>query len=308
MSHKVHLSHGDIQSLAAQVVPKIRHTLPGVQYLRAYGVPRGGVSAAMAVHAAALGSGVKIDLVSELQHADIVIDDIVDSGRTRELTLAKARWTLKAEHFFALIDKTSPTFKADKSWYVFPWEGNESASVSDVFTRLLQFIGEDVTRGGLQETPARAAKAWQEWCSGYTQDPADILKVFEDGAQDYDQMVTVRNIPIYSHCEHHLAPIIGTVDIGYIPNGKIVGLSKLSRLADIFSRRLQVQERLTCQIADALNDHLAPHGVGVVIKARHMCMESRGVRQQGHHTVTTALRGIMRNQPEARSEFLGGLT
>jgi GTP cyclohydrolase I len=132
----------------------------------------------------------------------------------------------------------------------------------------------------------------------------EILKVFEDGGEKYDQMVTVKDIPIYSQCEHHLAPIFGTCTISYIPNGKIVGLSKLSRLADMYSRRAQVQERLTDQIADALFEHLNPVGVGVCIKARHMCMESRGICQQGHHTITTALRGAMLDQPEARSEFL----
>jgi GTP cyclohydrolase I len=116
--------------------------------------------------------------------------------------------------------------------------------------------------------------------------------------------VTVRDIPIYSHCEHHLAPIFGTVTISYIPNGRIVGLSKLSRLADMYARRLQVQERLTDQIADALFEHLEAKGVGVVIKARHMCMESRGICQQGHHTVTTALRGAMKDEPDTRAEFL----
>jgi GTP cyclohydrolase I len=128
--------------------------------------------------------------------------------------------------------------------------------------------------------------------------------VFEDGAEKHDQMVTVRDIPIYSHCEHHLAPIFGTVTISYIPNGRIVGLSKLSRLADMYARRLQVQERLTDQIADALFEHLEAKGVGVVIKARHMCMESRGICQQGHHTVTTALRGAMKDEPDTRAEFL----
>ncbi len=159
-------------------------------------------------------------------------------------------------------------------------------------------------REGLRETPARAAKAWQFWCSGYNQDPAEILKVFEDGAGNYDQMVTVKDIPIYSHCEHHLASIFGTATISYIPNGRIVGLSKLSRLADIFARRLQVQERLTSQIADAIDTHLRPAGVGVILKCRHMCMESRGICQQGHHTITTALRGVILNEPQTRAEFM----
>lgn len=169
---------------------------------------------------------------------------------------------------------------------------------------LLYFIGEDPQRGGLKETPARVVKAWKHWFGGYNKDPASILKVFEDGAEKHDQMITVKAIPIYSHCEHHIAPIFGTVTISYIPNGRIVGLSKLSRLADIFAKRLQVQERLTDQIADALFKHLKPTGVGVQMRARHLCMESRGVCQQGHQTITTALRGVIATQPDAKAEFL----
>lgn len=163
---------------------------------------------------------------------------------------------------------------------------------------------EDADREGLLETPARVVKAWAHWTSGYSVDIAKLLKVFKDGSENYDEMVIVKDIPIYSKCEHHLADIFGTATIAYIPDGNIVGLSKLSRLADAFSRRLQVQERLTCQIADALQLHLQPKGVGVVIKARHMCMESRGLCQQGHHTVTSALRGVIKSQPETRAEFL----
>lgn len=173
-----------------------------------------------------------------------------------------------------------------------------------IIENLLEIIGENPGRGGLVETPARVIKAWRHWTSGYDKDPADIFKVFEDGAENYDQMIFVKDIPVYSHCEHHLAAIIGTATVAYIPNGKIVGLSKLSRLVDIFARRLQVQERLTNQIADALQEHLNPIGVGVYIKARHMCMESRGICQQGHHTITSALRGAIKNDPASRAEFL----
>lgn len=168
----------------------------------------------------------------------------------------------------------------------------------------LNLLDPEANREGLAETPDRVAKAWEFWTSGYHKDAADILKVFEDGADGYDQMVIVKDIPIYSKCEHHLADIFGTATIAYIPNGRIVGLSKLSRLADMFARRLQVQERLTGQIADALEEHLNPLGVGVLIRARHMCMESRGLCQQGHYTVTSALRGVLKDQPETRAEFM----
>ena len=177
-------------------------------------------------------------------------------------------------------------------------------TIEDATQILLSAIGEDARRQGLLETPKRVEKAWAHWTSGYGKDPADILKVFEDGADGCDEMVIVKGIPVYSKCEHHLADIFGTATIGYIPNGHIVGLSKLSRLTDIFARRLQVQERLTNQIADALDTNLKPVGVGVLIRARHLCMESRGICQQGHHTITCAVRGVLRTKPEARAEFM----
>lgn len=161
---------------------------------------------------------------------------------------------------------------------------------------------DDHAREGLLETPDRAAKAWAHWCSGYEQDPAALLKCFEE--REYDEMVVVRDIPIYSHCEHHLAAIFGTATIAYVPDGRVLGLSKLSRLADVFARRLQVQERMTVQIADALHgSEVAPKGVGVMLKCRHMCMESRGIQKQGAETVTTALRGVLR-AGAPRAEFL----
>lgn len=174
-----------------------------------------------------------------------------------------------------------------------------------VIAQLLnKVIGEDTSREGLQETPKRVVKAWKEWTKGYKMKPEDVLKVFKDGAENADEMVIVHNIPIISHCEHHLAPIKGIAHIGYVPNGAIVGLSKLPRLAEVFMRRLQVQERLTNQIADALDTILQPKGVGVLIRAGHGCMDSRGVMIHGSTTTTSALRGVMRQETAARAEFL----
>lgn len=180
---------------------------------------------------------------------------------------------------------------------------NPSISIEDAIYQLFENTsGEDPTREGIQETPARFAKAWKHWTSGYNEDPAALLKSFEEG--NYHEMVIVKDIPLYSKCEHHLADIFGTASVAYIPNGRVVGLSKLSRLVNVFARRLQVQERLTWQIAEALHESpLSPLGVGVRLRCRHMCMESRGICQQGHHTVTTALRGVLK-QGEPRAEFL----
>lgn len=159
-------------------------------------------------------------------------------------------------------------------------------------------------RPGLVETPIRVAKAFEHWFGGYAVDVPGLFKVFEDGAEGADQMVAVCRIPFYSKCEHHMADIFGHATVAYIPRGRIVGLSKLNRVVDAFARRLQVQERLTNNIADAIQTHLDPIGVGVYITARHMCMESRGVCQHGHHTVTTALRGAIKDEPQTRAEFL----
>lgn len=179
-----------------------------------------------------------------------------------------------------------------------------TAKLTSLFQLLLQLLDPDFRRQGLVETPGRAAKAWQEWTAGYGMRASDILKVFEDGAEDCDEMVVVQNIPVYSHCEHHLAPIFGTATVGYLPSGSIVGLSKLNRLVDMYARRLQVQERMTNEIAKALMENLKPKGCGVLIRARHMCMESRGVKQSGSFTITSSMHGLFREDPTVRAEFL----
>jgi len=170
--------------------------------------------------------------------------------------------------------------------------------------RFLSSIGEDPDRPGLAETPARVVKAWEYWSSGYKQNPADVMKAFEDGAEDYNELIVVRNIPVYSHCEHHLAPFFGKATIGYMPNGKIVGLSKLTRLVECFMKRLQVQERLTMQVANALMEMLEPRAAGVVVRCRHLCMESRGIRTAGEETVTSAMLGELQDNLAMRTEFL----
>ena len=170
--------------------------------------------------------------------------------------------------------------------------------------RLLASLGEDPDRPGLRETPRRISQAWRDWTAGYTQNPVDILKTFEDGAEHYNELIVVRAIPVYSHCEHHLAPFFGTCTIGYVPRGKIVGLSKFTRLVDCFAKRLQVQERMTRQIADTLMEHLQPIAVGVVMRCRHLCMESRGIRAIGEETITSAMTGELLTNLGMRTELL----
>lgn len=155
-------------------------------------------------------------------------------------------------------------------------------------------------REGLVETPLRAARAWAHWTSGYAIEPQSLLKTFEDGA--CDEMVVVCDIPVYSLCEHHLAPIFGRACIGYVPEGCVVGLSKIHRVVDVYARRLQTQERLTTQIAECLMKGLGAKGVGVILRCRHMCIESRGVAQQGSVTATNSLLGVFRDGVP-RAEF-----
>lgn len=170
--------------------------------------------------------------------------------------------------------------------------------------RLLRVAGEVPNRGGLIDTPERVLKAWEFFGSGYAMRPGDVLKSFEDGAEGCDEMVFQGSIPLWSMCEHHMLPFWGVAHIGYIPDKRILGLSKFSRLVDVFARRLQVQERLTVQIANALQTELNPIGVGVVLQCRHTCMESRGVAKTGSVTTTAALRDAFKVIPHVKAEFL----
>lgn len=263
-----------------------------------YGIPRGGaVPVVMVARVLDKITGAIINIVDEPELADYFVDDLVDSGKTRRHYHAD----FPGIPFVPLFSKGEDL----DDWLVFPWEGTEEGSAEDIPIRLLQYLGEDPARGGLLETPKRFLKAWKFFTSGYKQNPKDILKVFEDGAENCDEMVLVKDIPIYSQCEHHLAPFFGVAHIAYIPDGKIVGLSKLSRLADVFARRLQVQERLTNEIAEAMMKHLKPKGVAVVVNCRHMCMESRGIQRHGASTITSSMHGVFRDDDKARAEFMG---
>ena len=173
---------------------------------------------------------------------------------------------------------------------------------ADLYRELLVRIGEDPTRDGLLRTPERVEKSMTFLTQGYREDPQEILRgaLFD---VDYDEMVMVKDIEMYSICEHHLLPFFGKVHIAYIPNGKVIGLSKMPRLVDVFARRLQVQERMTREIASALQEAIAPQGVGVVVEARHLCMMMRGVEKQNSSTVTSSMSGVFL-EDKTRSEFL----
>ena len=169
---------------------------------------------------------------------------------------------------------------------------------------LLRWAGDDPSREGLRDTPRRVARAWREWCSGYAQDPtAYLARTFEEVA-GYDEIIVLRDIDFESHCEHHMAPIIGRVHVGYLPRNRVVGISKLARVVDAYARRLQVQEKLTAQIAQCIQETLQPHGVGVIVEASHECMTTRGVHKRGVSMVTSTLLGSFRSDPSTRQEFM----
>lgn len=174
----------------------------------------------------------------------------------------------------------------------------------DAVRTLLRWAGDDPAREGLMGTPERVVRAYDEWFAGYSQDPRDYLnRTFEEVA-GYDEVVVLRDIRFESHCEHHLAPIIGRAHIGYLPRNRVVGISKLARLVDVYAKRLQIQEKMTAEIAGCLDSVLKPFGVAVVIEASHQCMTTRGVHKSGTSMVTSRMLGVFRTRAETRNEFL----
>jgi GTP cyclohydrolase I len=178
------------------------------------------------------------------------------------------------------------------------------AAAEEAVRTLLRWAGEDPAREGLLDTPKRVVKAYRDWFSGYGQDPRDYLaRTFEEVA-GYDELIVLRDIEFESHCEHHMAPIIGKAHVGYLPDGKVVGISKLARVVETYARRFQVQEKMTAQIADCISDVLQPRGVGVVIEGAHECMTTRGVHKRGVSMITSKMLGSFREDARTRMEFL----
>jgi len=182
--------------------------------------------------------------------------------------------------------------------------GISREAAEDAVRTLLRWAGEDPAREGLLDTPGRVARAYRDWFSGYREDPRDYLaRTFKEVA-GYDELIVLRDIEFESHCEHHMAPIIGKAHVGYLPDGKVVGISKLARVVDAYARRFQVQEKMTAQIADCIADVLQPRGVGVVIEGAHECMTTRGVHKRGVSMVTSKMLGTFREDARTRAEFL----
>ncbi|MDE0780585.1 MAG: GTP cyclohydrolase I FolE [Alphaproteobacteria bacterium] len=180
----------------------------------------------------------------------------------------------------------------------------DRAAAEAAVRTLLQWAGDDPTREGLVETPARVARAFEQWFAGYREDPLEFLERTFEEVEGYDEMVVLRDIRLESYCEHHLAPILGKIHIGYMPDKRVVGISKLARVADAYSKRLQIQEKLTSQIANCIDRVLQPKGVAVVIEAQHQCMTTRGVHKPGVMMVTSSMIGSFRQGSDTRREFL----
>lgn len=263
---------------------------------RVYGVPRGG--ACLTQYLSELTGNYVVTAFPET--ADLILDDIIDSGATKA-RFAADDGVVMGIPFYAIVDKISRKADRELGWIQFPWE--TETSPEDAVTRLLEYIGEDTSRAGLKGTPERVCRAMQEMTSGYEQDPDDILsKVFPS---DHDELIISTGIRFTSMCEHHMLPFSGVASVGYIPKkGKVVGISKLARVVECFAKRLQLQERMTAQVAEAVETALAPVGVGVIVKAHHSCMGCRGVKQPDAEMVTSCMFGALRTKPEARSEFL----
>lgn len=285
------LSWSDIHDAVEGLADRHRHDPPA----SVYGVPSGGAPVALLV-----SRHLDVPIVDTPLPNTLIVDDLVDSGRTAS--------GYTGHRFDALYRKPhSPAYYAPDAievtdWLAFPWE-KDGGDPTDAVVRLLEHIGEDPTRDGLLDTPRRVVKAWRELTVGYTMDPAEILATTFDVT--CDEMITVRRVPFSSLCEHHILPFHGHATVAYIPSpgGRIVGLSKLARLVDCYARRLQVQERLTAQIADAIDEHLQPIGVGVIVTASHTCMSMRGIGKPGE-MVTSKLTGALRNDAAARAEFM----
>ena len=293
---KIEVTWDDLHEKAIEMTQDIVEDFPKrTKPINVYPIPRGGVYAALVLrNVRSILNLVSFNIVDDILEADVYIDDIIDSGVTK-----KSYMDLKPLPFYALYkaDLDNPT------WIVFPWEKvQKEDGPQDNIKRVLQYIGEDVEREGLQETPDRVVKSFDKLYGGYVIDPVSIFKTFEN--DKCDEMVILKNIEFYSTCEHHMLPFWGRAHLAYIPDKKVIGISKMARLLDIYARRLQIQERICQEVTNALDKHLGTIGSACVLEAQHFCMTARGVQKQNSIMVTSSLTGVFRTNSTVRSEFL----
>lgn len=304
----------DVKQIADQI------KLTGTKYSFIIGIPQGGVPAALAL------SGLlkvpiydarrkKLPLIGPDKKI-LIVDDLIDTGTTLEAMWPGIIYNEDSSKYkkydvavlcikrHSPIPKTENTYFARgvKSWVDFWWEPPQNKSPKQHVTRLLQFIGDDPLREGLIETPDRVIRSYKKLFGGYKQHPKDVMKTFMEGS--CEDMVILKDISMFSTCEHHILPFYGKAHIAYVPDGKVLGVSKLARLLDIYARRLQIQERIGQQVTQALNEYLNPLGAACIIEAKHFCMSSRGVEQETSNMVTSSLTGVFKDKPEARAELM----
>jgi GTP cyclohydrolase I len=284
---------------ADNVALQIRNSSRNVQTHRIYGVPSGGITPAALVYAS-MRHRLLMDVVLEddPDTATCFVDDLVDSGKTQD----KFESTYPGIPFYALFTKGKGVF-GHKDWLRFPWErmsAKNPSGIEDNVLRLIQYIGDDPTRDGLQDTPKRVVKSFREIFAGYRMKVEDAITTFE---QTCDEMVILKNVEFYSTCEHHMLPFHGRAHIAYLPDQRVIGISKLARILEIYSRRLQNQERICSDVTSALMTHLSPLGAACVLEGQHFCMQCRGVGKQNSEMITSSLVGKFRD-PAVRSEFM----
>jgi len=249
-----------------------------------FGIPKGGMI---------VSNFLECKKTHDPNEATVIVDDIVDSGRTKKLhteNFPKAR-------FITVVDKQIGS-KYD-GYIVFPWEQAEEDAEHTV-AKMIEHLGDNPLREGIIDTPKRVVKSWKTIYGGYNQTPEEVLKTSFN--VDYDEMIISKDIEFYSTCEHHMLPFFGKAHIAYIPRANVVGLSKLSRLLEVYARRMQIQERLTNQIADGMMKVMNPLGCGVIIEAKHFCMVCRGVQKKNSTMITSAIRGLFKSA-EVKNEF-----
>lgn len=287
MNNKVYITWEQVEERIKEFENQLDFTLNN----KVYGIPNGGMICA--------GLLQRTHLVTNPNEATVFLDDLCDSGKTAEKYVMKY-----LKPVYTLFNKQTEENLKNK-WLIFPWEaehpGKDKEGIEDNIIRQLQYIGEDVTREGLLDTPKRIVKSWKELYAGYSQDPKDVFTTFStDG---YNQMVVLKNISFYSMCEHHMLPFFGIAHIAYIPKEKVIGISKLARLLEIYTKRMQIQERIGEQVTSDIMKYLDAQGAACIIEAQHLCMKSRGVKNPTSVMQTSSLKGIFMEDSSTRNEL-----
>lgn len=287
----IKISSNELKEMVKDLSNKITEKFENI-----YPIPRGGY--AIAIELAKILNIPIITNEKEITENTLIVDDLIDSGKTLK------KFTQKKAVLFVKNDKEKSVdyfvTKIINEWVKFPDE--KENEIQEHLERILQYIGEDTSREGLLETPKRMQRAYDEIFAGYKQNPKDLMKTFTEGT--CKEMVILKNCEFYSTCEHHFLPFFGHISIGYIPNKKVIGISKLARLVDCFSKRMQIQENMTTQIAECIMKELDAKGVMVVCQAQHFCMKSRGIKKQEASMVTSAIRGVFETNIALRQEFM----